>query len=266
MTPAPGYAGVLFDQGGTLFHELPRHVSERNQYAALAAAGLPLPDDAGRWREALAAARAQLELAWRARVHYLHAELVHEHFVRGAVQAGVAAGPALDRAAAVYVATQQRDVVAQLRPRADCHETLEALRDMGCYLSVASNNSEAYLEPLLTRWRLLRHFRHWLTSDAAGACKPHPALFRVAIARSGLPAGRLLYVGDSVAADVDGARGVGLDVALLAPHRQPPGAERATWIIQSLSALPAIVAAGPPAAHRDRRPAVPSHPDASPGP
>jgi putative hydrolase of the HAD superfamily len=52
-------------------------------------------------------------------------------------------------------------------------------------------------------------------SAYAGCNKPHPGIFFQALVQMGLSAGRTLYVGDSYAHDVVGARNAGLDVVLL---------------------------------------------------
>jgi HAD superfamily hydrolase (TIGR01450 family) len=48
--------------------------------------------------------------------------------------------------------------------------------------------------------------------------KPEPPLFRIALGRLGLPAAAVAMVGDSVPADMRGARGVGMRTVLYAPH------------------------------------------------
>ena len=51
-------------------------------------------------------------------------------------------------------------------------------------------------------------------SEEAGCRKPDPAIFRTALDCLGMPARRdVLFVGDDVAADVVGAKGVGLSTA-----------------------------------------------------
>jgi len=49
--------------------------------------------------------------------------------------------------------------------------------------------------------------------------KPEPPLFRIALERLGLPASKVAMVGDSVASDIVGARGVGMPTVLYAPQR-----------------------------------------------
>jgi 4-nitrophenyl phosphatase len=52
--------------------------------------------------------------------------------------------------------------------------------------------------------------------------KPEPPLFRMALARLGLPPEAAVMVGDSVPSDIRGARAVGMRAVLYAPDGQPP--------------------------------------------
>ncbi len=52
-----------------------------------------------------------------------------------------------------------------------------------------------------------------LTSEQAGAGKPDPRIFHLAMRRAGAEAANSLMVGDSVGNDMAGARGVGMDQA-----------------------------------------------------
>jgi len=86
-----------------------------------------------------------------------------------------------------------------------------------------------------------------LASGAVGLAKPNPAFFRVALERAGSEAGRAVMIGDSLRADVEGARGAGMDgILLMRPEGptqsdQPPADVPA---IASLEALPALVRGG----------------------
>jgi putative hydrolase of the HAD superfamily len=62
-----------------------------------------------------------------------------------------------------------------------------------------------------------------LCSETTGRLKPDPRPFRALADALGLPCGRILYVGNSVAYDVDGARGVGMKTALVSSYRRKKG-------------------------------------------
>ncbi len=65
--------------------------------------------------------------------------------------------------------------------------------------------------------------------------KPEPPLFRIILERLGLPAGRVAMVGDSLASDILGARGVGMPTVLYAPHGA--AAAEADAVVQSFAEL-----------------------------
>jgi len=62
------------------------------------------------------------------------------------------------------------------------------------------------------------HFDFIVTSEAARSYKPHEAIFRMALDRTGWSPERIIHVGDSLHSDVEGAHGVGIRAAWL--HRE----------------------------------------------
>ncbi|OLC00717.1 MAG: hypothetical protein AUH30_01855 [Candidatus Rokubacteria bacterium 13_1_40CM_68_15] len=75
--------------------------------------------------------------------------------------------------------------------------------------------------------------------------KPEPPLFRMALERLGLPASRVAMVGDSVAADILGARGVGMATVLYAPHG--PRAAEPDVTVRSFAELASLAGVSPAA-------------------
>jgi putative hydrolase of the HAD superfamily len=84
-------------------------------------------------------------------------------------------------------------------------DVLDALRARGVGLAVVSN-WDSRLPGLLDRLGLASRFDHLAVSGLAGVEKPHPALFREALAALGMPAGAALHVGDVPELDWAGAR------------------------------------------------------------
>ena len=70
------------------------------------------------------------------------------------------------------------------------------------------------------------HFDWMLSSEAAGSCKPHPAICEQALRRAGCAAGETLFVGDMLKQDIAGANRAGMRSVLLW-HRDdsPPPAD-----------------------------------------
>jgi putative hydrolase of the HAD superfamily len=94
---------------------------------------------------------------------------------------------------------------------------LETLRERGYRLGVVSNWSWN-LRDRAAQVGLDRHFEIVWASAYAGCNKPHPDIFRQALAWMAppeIPPDRVLYVGDSYHHDVIGARNAGLDAVLL---------------------------------------------------
>jgi putative hydrolase of the HAD superfamily len=57
-----------------------------------------------------------------------------------------------------------------------------------------------------------------LDSEVVGVAKPDPRIFAMALERLGVPAARAIHVGDTPAADVDGAWAAGVRPVLLDPY------------------------------------------------
>ena len=86
---------------------------------------------------------------------------------------------------------------------------LDSLRAQGYSLAVISN-SNGMIERQLARVDLVRRFEVILDSHVVGVEKPHPEIFQMALARAGVTASEAVFVGDSYAVDIGGARISGL--------------------------------------------------------
>jgi HAD superfamily hydrolase (TIGR01509 family) len=92
----------------------------------------------------------------------------------------------------------------------DVLSTLKALKPRGLILGLISNlyigRARAGLDPYLDVV---------VTAKEAGAGKPAPPIFRLALERAGVEASQAIYVGDQYDTDVVGARGVGINPILI---------------------------------------------------
>ncbi|HEY3381014.1 MAG TPA: HAD-IA family hydrolase [Vicinamibacterales bacterium] len=95
-------------------------------------------------------------------------------------------------------------------------EALERMRGLGLKLVVVSN-ANGKLRFLMERLGLAPFFQLMLDSTEEGVEKPDPRLFQRALERSGAIAVETMHVGDLFNVDVMGARGAGLQAALLDP-------------------------------------------------
>ncbi len=106
----------------------------------------------------------------------------------------------------------------------DVPPALDALQDAGIRLAVISNWGWSGHE-LIHTLELARHFEALVISDRVGYLKPSAGIFQHALELMRVSADRAFHVGDSVAADVAGATGVGIRPVLIqraagpdAPH------------------------------------------------
>ncbi|MFQ5860866.1 MAG: HAD family hydrolase [Dehalococcoidia bacterium] len=105
----------------------------------------------------------------------------------------------------------------------DVLPALRRLKERGLTLGLLSN-VRWELGELGHRLGLDAYLDFTVTSQEAGAEKPHPPIFLLALERAGVGAGEAMHVGDQYQSDVLGARAVGIipvlvDRANLHPHR-----------------------------------------------
>jgi 2-haloalkanoic acid dehalogenase type II len=129
----------------------------------------------------------------------------------------------------------------QLRPWPEAAEVLRRLSER-VRIGVVTNCSEELGQRAAARVGV--EFATVVTAEAAGAYKPRPEPYRLALERLSVQPSRALFVAGSPR-DIAGARGVGMDVwwhnrrELPLGDRKPPLAE-----IRSLDALIAIAESG----------------------
>lgn len=131
----------------------------------------------------------------------------------------------------------ERDVMYRSYPEA--LRTLKGLKAAGYRTGVISNFSHR-LPRILKEAGLAPYLDTVTYSFEAGAEKPHPRIFRTAVARANVPPERVLMVGDSYEADYLGARNVGCHAVLLCRQGDPRAPCPA---IRSLDELPQLLGA-----------------------
>lgn len=102
----------------------------------------------------------------------------------------------------------------------EVESALERLDREGIRKAVVSN-WDSRLPRLMESLGLAQRFEFILTSAEAGFAKPHPAIFAAALSRMGLTPADVVYVGDSEADDVRGARSAGIRPMLVARNKAP---------------------------------------------
>lgn len=231
------YRVVLLDLFGTVVHFVaPPSGSGRETFDWLRAPlgahrpGLAFDD----FRRALLEVGAEL-FAARA---LDHCEVPsRERFRRALERAGAyPASPASDSAEALSLAHMAHLAAQTEMPAAN----LDLLRDLATRYRVGlvSNFDHApTARAILRRHGVSDCFHATLISDDFGRRKPHPAIFHAALDRLGAKSQDAIYVGDTPADDVVGARAAGIDVAWLNRRGEAPPDPPPTYTLRELTEL-----------------------------
>ena len=139
-------------------------------------------------------------------------------------------------------ATAREAMLAALRFRAfpDALPLLRTLRARGVR-AVAASNWDASLPEGLERTGLSPYLDGAVSSAVVGASKPDPAVFRAALDHAGCEPGEAFHIGDSMQADVEGARAAGIRVALLDRHGVSPDPPPGVPKLWSLDEVPSVI-------------------------
>jgi len=130
----------------------------------------------------------------------------------------------------------------------DAAPTLDWLHRQGYRLAVLSNAADDNdVQTLVDQSGLRPYFEMVLTSAAAGIRKPAPRLFELALAILDVPAGKAVMVGDTLGADILGARRAGISSVWItrraAPNesRLPAAGVSPDATIVALAELPGVL-------------------------
>jgi len=158
------------------------------------------------------------------------------------------AGVAEDELAAAVVASRVafRSPTLWSRPIAGSVAALPAIVATGLPVAMVSN-ADGRVEELLRRTGIcqvgpgpLIAVVAVVDSTVVGIEKPHPGIFEIALAAVGVEPGRAVHVGDSVRADVAGARAAGVNPVHFDPFRLCRRHDHSH--LASLAELPPLVA------------------------
>lgn len=237
---ASRYKAVFFDFGGTLY-------SYRNKGLGVRAVLTRLLREIGAKAErdevagAFRAASRDAYVAHLQRDFYLHRELFEDTYRRFAV-AIAGAEPSAELLRWCHE-EQCRRVIANFELRDDCLATLRTLRSGGIHVGIVSNIDDDYLLPMIDRVRLHEDLDAWTSSEEAGSCKPHAAIFHHALGKAGCTANESLFVGDALEADVAGANPLGMTTVYLRESDMPEAPStgpQPAHTIESLSEIPPL--------------------------
>ncbi len=121
-------------------------------------------------------------------------------------------------------------------------ETLDGLRRRGYPLGIITNGKTLVQNATIDAVGIRDYFNLILVSETVGVRKPDPRLFHLALEGLQTQAHATLFVGDHPQADIEGARGAGLQTAWLAGmHPWPLDLEPADYVLSELPLLLAIL-------------------------
>ncbi len=103
----------------------------------------------------------------------------------------------------------------RVQPYADAGPVLMRLRERHRLVAVTNGNAEVHQTPLRDA------FHRTLTAAEAGAAKPAPALFELAMNWAGVGPAETLHVGDDPVRDVEAARQLGIAAVWVNRNNQP---------------------------------------------
>jgi len=139
-----------------------------------------------------------------------------------ALEAGVASDRLEEAIADLDIAFAEKGVWSRLAPGS--LDGLSALAATGVTLAIVSN-SDGTVEDRLRTEGICQvgpgagvPVAIVIDSDVVGVAKPDPAIFRLALEATGVAPERALHIGDTVGADVDGARAAGVRPIHLDPY------------------------------------------------
>lgn len=202
---------VLFDFGGTLLSHTST-MDGRHRRAALLAAELGRDDHEAVFEALHLGIESAFERA-KALPFYLHLDVAISGFREAVSSLGVTWSEAEGRAMARRTSQM---VLEGIEPRPGMRSTLEALRERGLHLGGVSNADDGELEAMVaTLGGGGEIFHHVLSSETARSCKPHAAIFRLALAQASCDAVDAVFVGDTSDTDIVGAAALGMRTVLI---------------------------------------------------
>ncbi len=142
-----------------------------------------------------------------------------ERFRRALERVGIEAGRAGDAAAEISAVHMAHIDSLTYLPEG-FGETLATLSRRYRLGLVSNFDDDATARRILERHGVAGYFDSILVSEGFGRRKPHPSIFEASLGELGVTAADAVFVGDSYALDVIGARGVGMRVVQIS-HKEP---------------------------------------------
>jgi putative hydrolase of the HAD superfamily len=234
--------GVIFDLGSTLIYRTGLELEKEKCSALASYAGTDLGCvDPQQLASRLLAVRLD---GWRRsgeeHVEYLATEAIAQAFRAAGLPTD---DETLRHAEAMFFEPEVR--FSRLYPGA--LEALEALRAAGLRLAMISNaTSHGLIVGITAKHKIDAYFSPLVSSAGFGRVKPHPSIFAHVLDAWGLPAGSAVMIGDTLGADILGAREVGMRSVLVDIEPNPANPEFADAVtpearVTSLAEIPPLI-------------------------
>jgi putative hydrolase of the HAD superfamily len=111
-------------------------------------------------------------------------------------------------------------------PRPEAATVVKAIKDRGVRLGIISNViSRTQVEYSLKKYGLYEYFDPIILSSVFGKRKPHPAIFHHAFQAAGIDPANLIFVGNSPAKDIAGAKNAGVGKTVYIEYGETPADE-----------------------------------------
>jgi len=202
MTPYPRLQGIIFDLGDTLVSvELrPTAGVERLYELGRNPRSVPLEAVLAEYNDILADVRKLWGAGWETGNRYQLNRNMFERF-------GITFDLPEDILDLEYCIA-----IHDLEPLPGVLEMLAELSARGIAMGILSNSmiGGTSLRTVMGRIGILKYVRFLMSSADYGFAKPHPQIFRTALAKLGTPAENTFFIGDMPEFDVFGAEAVGM--------------------------------------------------------
>jgi len=119
------------------------------------------------------------------------------------------------------------------------HSCLEYLKSRDYQLHIITNGFNEVQGRKLENSKLDSYFTEVITSEDAGANKPHAQIFEFALNQTGAKSNECIMIGDDLNTDIKGARNMGMDSIYFNP-KKANHKEETTYEIENLKELMAI--------------------------
>ncbi len=116
------------------------------------------------------------------------------------------------------------------------HECLEYLKNKNYQLHIITNGFNEVQGRKLQNSKLEKYFNQIITSENAGANKPHAQIFEYALKQTGAQIEQSIMIGDDLSTDIKGARDMGMDHIYFNPKKAKHD-EKLTFEIENLKEL-----------------------------